>query len=213
MRLYCLETAEVRPVPCRRLACAPCLRRAAWRRSLAIKYSRPERFITLTLAGDSWQTIRNRVKVIRQDLIQELGAVEWVWNVERNPRLTGHHVQAWQHGDFLDQAELSRIARRRGMGERVWIERWSSGGEAYALKEAYAVKDATGAESFLAMNGGRLTHQSRGYFGTAVREAERDAVLRQMSETGERQTWQVVSVADLHRMTGRAPRPWDSGSG
>jgi hypothetical protein len=145
MRLYCVETAEVKRVPCRRLTCAVCLRKAAWRRSLAIKHSRPERYITLTLAGDDWQTVRGRVKRFRYDIVRELGQVEWVWNVERNPKGTGHHVQAWQRGDFLSQAELSRMATRQGFGKRVWIERWKSGGESYALKEAYAVKDAAGA--------------------------------------------------------------------
>jgi hypothetical protein len=204
MRLYCLETGEVKPVPCRRLTCPPCLRKAAWRRSLAIKYSRPERFLTLTLAGDEWQTIRGRMKRLRHDLEQQLGHVEWVWNVERNPKGTGHHVQAWQRGDFLLQADLSRMAQRRGFGKRAHITRWESGGESYALKEAYAVKEAGTAEHFLAMNGKRLTHQTRGYFGQPVREAEKAAVLAHLGESAN--TWRVTSVAQLHAMFGKAPR-------
>lgn len=204
LRLYCVETGEVRPVPCRRLACPVCLRKAAWRRSLAIKYSRPERYLTFTLAGDDWQTARGRVKRLRYDLVQELGEVEWVWNVERNPKGTGHHVQAWQRGDFLPQARLSEMAQRRGFGMRAWIERWTPGGESYALKEAYAVKDATGAEYFLGMNGGRLTHQTRGYFGAPVRDAERAAVRAELGE--EAQTWLVATVAELHASFGKAPR-------
>jgi hypothetical protein len=204
MRLYCVETAEVKRVPCRRLTCAVCLRKAAWRRSLAIKHSRPERYITLTLAGDDWQTVRGRVKRFRYDIVRELGQVEWVWNVERNPKGTGHHVQAWQRGDFLSQAELSRMATRQGFGKRVWIERWKSGGESYALKEAYAVKDAAGAGYFLGMNGGRLTHQTRGYFGMPVKAAESEAIRLELGPDAH--TWRVASLAQLHAAFGKAPR-------
>jgi hypothetical protein len=194
----------VRPVPCGRLTCPVCLRIAAWRRSLASKYSDPEHFITLTLAGDDWQTVRSRMKRLRHELVQELGEVEWVWTVEQNPRQTGHHVHAWQRGDFLPQAELSKMARRRGMGERVDIRRWRRGGERYGLKEAYAVKQASEAAHFLAMNGRRLTHQSRGYFGAPVREAEREAVRRERG--ADSLTWTVTTLAELHAAHGRAPR-------
>jgi hypothetical protein len=185
----------VRGVPCRRLRCAPCLRRASWRRSLAIRHARPERALTLTLAGNDWQTVRGRVKRLHHDLEDQVGAVEWVWNVERNPRGTGHHVQAWQRGDFIPQAQLSRMARRRGFGARCWIQRWESGGEGYALKEAYAVKDAKGAGYFLGMNGGRLTHQSRGFFVGGVRAVEAAAVAARGEPEGGR--WELVRLADL----------------
>jgi hypothetical protein len=190
-------------VPCKRLTCPVCLRVAAWRRSLAIKHSRPERFLTLTLVGDDWQTVRKRVKAYRWAVAQEVGEVEWVWNVERNPKGTGHHVQAWQRGQFLEQRELSRLAQRFGMGKRVDIRRWESGGERYALKEAYAVKQTDQAERFLSMNGGRLTHQTRGYFGKPVREAEKEAVRRERGE--DSQTWVVATLRELHEAFGKAP--------
>ena len=199
-----LDTGEMRPVPCRRLRCPWCIVAAAWRRSLAIAYARPERLITLTLVGDSWSEVRPRLYRLRHELVQELGEVEWVWTVERNPRGTGHHVHAWQRGDFLPQARLSEMARRRGMGERVDIRRWKGGGESYALKEAYAVKDALAAEGFLAMNGGRLTHQSRRFFGGPVREVEKSAVAAKLGEN--RSTWVVASLAEIHRTHGKAPR-------
>jgi hypothetical protein len=171
---------------------------------LAIKYSRPERFLTLTLVGDDWQTVRTRLKAYVYEVRQQVGAVDMVWNVERNPAGTGHHVQAWQRGDFLAQAELSRLAQRFGMGKRVHITRWESGGEKYALKEAYAVKQTEQAETFLGMNGGRLTHQTRGYFGVPVREAEKEAVRQELGESA--QTWLVASLAQLHAAFGKAPR-------
>lgn len=197
LRLLSLDTGQVRPVPCRRLGCPPCLRRASWRRSLAIAYAQPERFITLTQVGSDWSTIRNRVKALRYAVNKKLGALEWTWNVEKNPAGTGHHVQAWQRGDFLAQHELSRLAVSYGMGEVVDIRWWRSGGESYALKEAYAVKEARQASGFLERNGGRLTHQSRGFFGGPVREVEKDAVAAKLGPTGE--TWKVVTLSELHR--------------
>lgn len=199
LRLVCFDTGEVRPVPCRRLGCPVCLSRAAWRRSLAIQWAQPERFITLTQVGEDWQTIRGRVKAWKWAAAQEFGGVELVYVVERNPRGTGHHVHAWQRGPYMPQARLSELAQTYGMGARVDIRRWESGGEAYALKEAYAVKDAIRAESYLAMNGGRLTHQSRGFFGGPVREVERAAVAAKLGEDSHR--WHIVSVAELHKAT------------
>lgn len=204
-RLYCVETGEVRPVPCRRLKCEWCLPRAAWRRSLAIAAARPERYIVLTGAGDDWQNIRGRVKRLRYDLVQELGDVEWVWNIERNPRGTGFHFQAWQRGDFLPKYRLDALARTRGFGpKRSWIEKWEPGGEGYALKEAYAVKEATAATGFLARNGGRLTHQTRNFFGGPVREVEKEAVRRHLGQ--DAQTWLIATVAQLDSAFGKAPR-------
>lgn len=160
--------------------------------------------MTLTLVGDDWQTVRNRVKAFAYEVRQQVGALDMVWNVERNPRGTGHHVQAWQRGDFLDQRDLSRLAQGFGMGKRVHITRWKGGGERYALKEAYAVKQTEQAETFLAMNGGRLTHQTRGYFGGPVRLAEKQAVRAELGEPTE--TWVVASVAELDAALGKARR-------
>jgi hypothetical protein len=162
---------------------------------LAIHAAGPERFMTLTRVGDDWQRVRSRMKRLRYAVVRELGACEWVWAVERNPRGTGYHVHAWQRGDFLDQAQLSHMADGKGMGFRVDIRRWESGGESYALKEAYALKGADG-EAFLAMNGGRLTHQSRGFFVGGVREVERAAVAARLGEDAG--VWEVVSLSQLH---------------
>jgi hypothetical protein len=197
LRLWNRETGELRPVPCRRLRCPVCLGTAAWRRGLAIRFVRPERFITFTLVGDDWQTIRGRMKQLRYFLVLEVGSVVWVWTVERNPRGTGFHVHAWQCGDFLPQREVARLARQVGMGERVDIRAWRAGGESYGLKEAYGLKSARAAGSFLAMNGGRLTHQSRGFFVGGVRAVEDQAVRAQLGPAAG--TWEVVKVSELVR--------------
>ncbi len=173
---------------------------------MAIVHVRPERFITLTLVGDEWQTIRGRMYRLRHDLAQEVGGVEWVWTVERNPAGTGHHVHAWQRGRFIPQRRLSALFSRRGLGARVDIRRWESGGEGYGLKEAYAVKDAAEAGYYLAMNGKRLTHHSRGFFPDGVKDCEKAALAARFG--CEPSPWQLVETSwDHNPHTNRLKAP------
>jgi hypothetical protein len=206
MRLWNPDTGELRLVPCRRLRCTPCLQSATWRRGLAIAVAAPERFVTLTLVGNDWPTIRGRMKRLRYDLVQELGALEWVWTVEANPAGTGHHVHAWQRGDFIPQARLSDLADYNGMGFRADIRKWhEQGGSAYGLKGVgYGLKGAeaqTAGETYLALNGARLTHQSRGFFVGGVRECEARGVAL-ARQAGEAQAWQIVNVSEIHNAKG-----------
>jgi hypothetical protein len=175
-RMREVDTGEVFPARCGANSCVWCLPINARERGWAIAYAAPERAMLLTLVGDDWQTIRARMKRLRYDLVEELGRVEWVWHVEPNPAGTGHHVHAWQHGDFLDQSKLSRMAARRGMGEVVRISRvraavGSGASMAYGMKLAgldYGMKEAIAlgdqARRYLDANGQRLHHQSRGYW-------------------------------------------------
>lgn len=168
--------------------------------------------MTLTQVGEDWHTVRARMKRLRYDLVQDLGVrVEWCWSVEPNPKGTGHHVHAWQRGDFISQARLSDLADSKGMGYRVDIRRWhENGGEAYAMKGVgYGMKGAEASAAgaaFLENNGGRLTHSSRGFFAGGVRECERLGVERARA-AGEARTWEVVTVQELHDAIGSpAPR-------
>ncbi len=196
-------------MPCRRLRCRPCLLWAAWRRGLALADARPERFLTLTLVGEDWATVRARMFRLRHHVVQEVGSVEWCWSVEPNPRGTGHHVHAFQRGVFVPQARLSELARREGMGFRCDIRRWqaNAGAEAYGLKGVgYGLKGVAGVEAgevYLAENGGRLTHQSRGFFAGGVRAAEARGVAAARG-AGDLREWQLVKVSDLAAATGCA---------
>lgn len=83
------------------------------------------------------------------------------------------------------------------------------GGEGYALKGiGYGLKgtEATAAAAaFLAANGGRLTHSSRGFFPGGVRAAEARGVARARG-SGEVREWQLVRVTDLAAATSPAAR-------
>lgn len=183
-----LETGETRPTRCGRLGCDFCVRANARRRAGAIKHAAPQRAILLTQVGDDWDTVRARVNRIRYDIAAAVGPFEWVWHVEPNPAGTGHHVHAWQHGNFVPQVTLASVARRRGCGGVVFVNRIRStaGAATYGLKGmGYGLKgvDQDAPDLYLSTNGKRLTHQSRGFFRDgasgeklAVRAAERAAV-------------------------------------
>jgi hypothetical protein len=136
--------------------------KAAWRRGFALAVVRPERFVTLTQVGEEWQTIRPRMKCFCYDVVQEVGACEWVWVVEQNSAGTGHHVHAWQRGDFIPQAKLAELASSNGMGVVFDICRWKEGGEAYGFKGVgYGLKGTAAADAgaaFLVANGVWLTY-------------------------------------------------------
>lgn len=203
--LFDTATGEVRPAGCLRVRCPSCVPYLAWRRGLAIAHVEPERFVTLTRVGDSWPVVRDRMKRLRYALARETGGWQWCWSVEVNPRGTGHHVHAWQRGRFVAQSTLSRLAAREGMGPVADIRRvrgQSREAAGYALKAlTYGVKGAADdqvRDDFLAINGHRLTHQSRGWWPEGgCRPQERAAVLALRG--GEPSSWRLVDRRTLHR--------------
>lgn len=181
-----LETGEIRPAGCRRLSCPACVRVLAWRRSLAIAWARPSLAVTLTLIApadspDPWQDARKGHNRWRDYYLRSGGrSFESVLHVERNPAGTGYHGHLWLWGPRLDFDRSDAAARRAGLG---WVHteriRQADSAGAYGLKGlTYGLKgagDDTG--EYLRLNGGRLTHQSRGFFrGLPVRDAEREAL-------------------------------------
>ena len=172
---------------CGRLRCAYCIPLNARRRSAAIAWANPQRAITITLlapAGDSdpWQTARRRWNRTREYLKRAgVDPGESVLHVEPNPRGTGFHGHVWQRGARpIPKAALQEAAHRAGAGwSRIERCRSTAGASAYGLKGlGYGLKGTTdGPAEYLRVNGGRLTHQSRGFFrGESVRDAERLAV-------------------------------------
>lgn len=177
------ETGELRNgMRCRRNGCPYCVRVNASRRALAIAWAEPERALTVTGLGDGaddpWPHIRLQMKRIRDYAARagsEMG--EWVWHVERNPAGTGHHAHVWQSGGKVDIDALRAASRRAGAGSWLHVSRIrsSAGAAQYGLKGlGYGMKGVTDSGSdYLALNGSRLTHQSRGFFrGLPVRRAE-----------------------------------------
>lgn len=203
-------TGEHTPARCKANSCPWCGPVNAFLIGGAIAASDPQRFITLTLVGEDHQTRRNRMKALRHDLINLVGDCDWAWHVEPNPAGTGHHVHAYQRGDFLPQNELSRLAQRRGMGEVVWITKHELPADApatYGVKLAgitYGLKmteQEASMRAYLDANGGRLVHASRSFWQVngeraGQREAMRAWASRSTKGEGE---WQLIRADQLPR--------------
>jgi hypothetical protein len=200
-----------RPARCQRLACPYCVRSEAMIRAAAIWLAKPRRAIRVSLVADPgdpdpWPTVRYRMNKLREHygrLVGDLG--EWCYSVEPNPRGTGYHAHAWQHGPGkVDAQALDECAARAGAGF-CKVETVHHAGQAsqYGLKalrgSGYALKGTDDdADTFLRVNGGRLTHQSRGFFRSEagvrlpVRRAEELALSALFGER-EPGRWALVS--------------------
>lgn len=183
-----MSTGTIYPTRCTRNSCWYCVQINAKRRALAISLAKPERAILLTQVGEDWPTVQARMNRLRYNLVEALGKdLEMTYSVEPNPLGTGHHVHAWERGAYIPQALLSAAANRVGMGGFARISKIRSdvGASKYGLKGVgYGLKGAMqsdAARQYIAENGKRLTHQTRGFFLDAagvpspVRVAEREA--------------------------------------
>lgn len=168
-----LDTGETFAARCEANTCVYCLPRNVSARADAISYATPERFIRYSLVGDDWQTIRKRYKVL-SDRIRSRGYTsESCYFVEPYESGAGNHIHAFQHGDYIPQHELVELATSVGFAPNTDIRRWQTYG---SRSTRYTMKNATGygmktlraateaAETYLALNGQRLHHHTRGFF-------------------------------------------------
>lgn len=168
-----LTTRERFPGTCKVYRCPWCGPAKARAYGQMAAASRPERFVTLTLAGDSWQDCRAHM----HDFIQRVRRHQYDWQafwaVEPNPRGTGHHVHALQHGDYIPQHELQDAWRAI-----VHIEAINAHVETVGRTARYVIKGTTAANyvtkgtttdlaDHVALNGGRTAHWSRRYMRLA----------------------------------------------
>jgi hypothetical protein len=209
------------PARCGRLTCPYCVKVQAFVRAAAIALAAPQRALRVSLVADAdsddpWVTARRRINRTREWYRRLTGhdLGEWLTQVERNPKGTGYHAHAWQHGTRkVDRTALDAAAQRAGAGwTKVETVRSNVGAAHYGLKGVggmgYGLKEAQGDPAeHLRLNGGRLTHQSRGFFRSedgstlGVRAAERLALDR-MSGGRERGRWGLVTES--------AARSWES---
>lgn len=144
--------------------------------------------MTFTLAAEDWQHRRAQMRDLRRRIVARGYDTEWIWATEAGGLHGMIHVHAIQWGDYIPQAELQGLWGDRRVDVRA--ARVSHG--TYISKSASAVAHYIGKgaesslEAALAMNGGRLHHWSRNFFGGPIRAAlaemrgttERDVVLR-----------------------------------
>jgi hypothetical protein len=212
-----LLTGATFPARCDRVTCTYCAHHMALRRAAAIALARPGRAILLTDVGDTWPDT-GRVLLNTRRNLRRMGIDpgEWVAHVEVNPAGTGRHVHAWQHGpDKIPVRSLSLAAERAGAGGFARISRVRSvtGASAYGLKGVaemgYGLKGTEDLRVYLDANGGRLTHQTRGFFRApsgkplSVRGAEDRAVELYTGKSERLGKWEVVSASYLAALSSR----------
>jgi hypothetical protein len=170
-RMVCMACGTVVDLACRRARCGWCGRVLAMQLAGAMADALPERLVTLTQVGRTWPDRRRRMYQVASAVRGEVGPFEWAWAVEPNPKRTGFHVHAVQHGAFVPVRALSRIADYYGAGRVVDVRAMhhQEAGTAYLVKlagEAYGMKSAMRGqlEEYLDANGGRLLHTSRGFW-------------------------------------------------
>jgi hypothetical protein len=93
---------------------------------------------------------------------------EWAYHAEINPKLTGYHVHAWQHGPKLPQRWLQTVCERADAGIPYINRVRHSGAQHYGVKAVtYGLKGTVsehGRHEFVKINGGRLVHATRGFW-------------------------------------------------
>lgn len=199
-----LRTGEVRSANCGSLSCTACAMRCVRRHAAVMTWpmsrvQRP-RLVTLTKLptveeGDDagqldWQATRWQVRDLGRRLRQDYRC-EWAWAVEPNPKGTGYHLHAIQHGDYLPQRELETLWG----GRRVDIRAVKCSAAQYVSKEAarvtgYVSKGARSAvKAHQDVNGGRIYHSSRGYHMGLTRQQ-----VRQEMAKGVEGQWVLVTA-------------------
>lgn len=172
-------TGEYWPADCDSGICPTCgINRARVRARLITQrckeFEHP-RFLTLTNAPEEWQRRREQVKDLARRIRGAGYRCEWVWATEAG-KITGMiHTHMIQVGDYIPQARLEDLWG----GRRVDIRSAKPRHGEYISKSARSVANyqAKGAESdldvALTLNGGRLHHWSRGWWGMPIREYRR----------------------------------------
>lgn len=193
----------VRPVSCRSARCTQCGHGVAAQKAMLVTWATRQhrcRLVTLTglpTTNDGeldWPATRWQVRDLRRRLARY--PTQWAWAVERNPRKTGYHLHAVQHGSWIPQAELARK-----WGDRVVDIRLIRTPEAgtYITKNAarvvgYQLKGTSDLREHLELNGGRIVHYSRLFLG-GRRADDVLAEIRGPSDPGEWLTFAATSLS------------------
>jgi len=140
------------------------------RRAIEELNPRHVRFVTLTLAPEDWQVVRQRMKDLARYLRRRGIAVRWLWVVEEGDKTGMKHVHAVQWGSFIPWRDLLGW-----WGARVQIEA-ADAAVGYLGKNVirYVGKgidgDRDSIEAHMNLNGGRAAHWSRGFFNGLSRD-------------------------------------------
>jgi hypothetical protein len=212
MAILDFASGEWKPARCHRLKCPYCVGVQAFVRSAAIALAAPKRALRFSLVADAgeadpWPVAHYRLNTMRRNYerLTGHGLGEMCSHIEMNPQRTGFHAHVWQHGSRrVDMAALDEASQRAGGGfAKVETVRSVTGAAQYGLKGvggmSYGMKETEADPTeYLRLNGGRLTHQTRGFFRSvdgstlSVRAAER-AAMAAMFGKREAGAWGMVT--------------------
>ena len=195
-------SGEIIPARCQASFCPWCGPLRAREVAGAIGLAEPERLVRLSGLRASWRENSWRIRQV----VEEIRAAEYVFeycvHCEWNPKETGYHAHLYQVGCYVPQAFLQSSCVRHGLGYPDIRKFTARGGpsETYGLKLAgldYGVtlsKREECLERYLEVNGGRLSHQSRGFFrdasGKSCGLTEARAAWRSLAHGGDgKETW------------------------
>lgn len=169
-------TGEFWPADCGSGRCSRCgIERARVRARLVTERCRTvthPRFLTLTNAPDDWQQRRGQVRDLARRLRADGLETQWIWVTERGSNTGMVHVHAIQFGDYIPQAALQDLWGGRRVDIRAATPRTGE----YISKSAGKVASyiskggSEDLEEALSLNGGRLHHWSRGFWGMPIRD-------------------------------------------
>lgn len=175
-----VDSGTIVPADCDTGVCQTCGVRRARARAAAITWRQREvgrsRLVTLTSCPDDWQQLRGQIRDYRKRILLSGNKCEWIWTVERGAKTGMKHVHAIQHGSYLPQKTLQSM-----WGDRIVDVRAVRDAGGYISKSAarvagYIGKGVSGGPDglgiHLGLNGGRLHHWSRDFWGgMSIREA------------------------------------------
>ncbi|RKT79211.1 hypothetical protein DFJ68_2675 [Terracoccus luteus] len=172
-----LRTGEVTRGRCLDSSCYACVWPVALRVGGAIGLARPDRLITLTHVGRTWATIQSRMTYFRRVLTRRDLPLEYAWHVEPDPDPASpeHHVHLWSHGADPSRGDIAAAAIAASMGPVCDVRSVEVPTDGRIPTLAYGMKTCEPphglmsqlwpeAERYLAANGGRLVHPTRGFW-------------------------------------------------
>jgi hypothetical protein len=171
------HTGQVVPPQCRRLRCPYCIVPRAIGVGQAIAQAKPNLWVTLTDTGRDWPEVRHGMRMFKQQLRRDGVDGHFAYNLEASHGGRNSHAHLWWRGDAVDRPTLKHAARAGRFGTYLEVGTAFPAAESYkrpiidyGLKEVLHHRAVSGvdlppaAHDYLERNGGRLVHNTRGFW-------------------------------------------------
>ena len=72
-----------------------------------VALAQPDYMVLVTNLVGHYPTDRDGIANLQKGLRDQVGAVQWLWTIEPNPKATGYHLHAWGWGDAFSKDQLA----------------------------------------------------------------------------------------------------------